>query len=58
MTKNQKHNLLEFLNRTQLQGMEAVTLVNLQYAIANADEIEEVGEDGSLTKNKGISIES
>ncbi len=50
MTKNQKHNLIEFLNRTTLQGKEAVTLVNLLYEIARAEEIEEKGEDGILTK--------
>lgn len=51
MTKNQKINLLEFLNRTQLAGKEAVTLVNLLHAVASAEEIDEKGEDGQLTKN-------
>ena len=47
-TKNQKHNLLEFLNRTQLNGQEAITLVNLLYAVGSAKEIEEKNEDGDL----------
>ena len=38
MTKQQKVNLLEFLNRTQLIGKEAVTLINLMGAIAEAEE--------------------
>lgn len=50
MTPEQKHNLLEFLNRTQLVGKEAVTLVNLQYAIANAEEEKDTASvDGKLS---------
>lgn len=52
MTKNQKKNLLEFLNRTQLVGKEAITLVNLMYAIANSGEIStdtQVVQDSPLT---------
>jgi len=51
MTKNQKNNLLEFLNRTSLVGKEAVTLVNLQYSVANAKEVSEEDEmDSELNK--------
>ena len=51
MTPQQKHNLLEFLNRTQLQGKEAITFVNLQYAIASAEEVpDETAIDGELNK--------
>lgn len=51
LTKSQKHNLLEFLNRTQLVGKEAITLVNLLHSIASAKEIEDKQDlDGELTK--------
>ena len=51
MTKNQKINLLEFLNRTHLTGKEAVTLVNLLYAVAGAEEIsDEQDHDGALNE--------
>lgn len=39
ITKKQKNNLLEFLNRTQLVGKEAITLINLMNDVANAKEV-------------------
>lgn len=40
MTQQQKHNLLEFLKRTDIKGFEAETFINLLLAINNS-EIEE-----------------
>lgn len=51
MTQEQKHNLLEFLNRTQLVGKEAITLVNLLHAVAGAgEEKDENSIDGKLNE--------
>lgn len=53
MTNSQKHNLLEFLNRTHLSGKEAITLVNLMYAVGSAEIIEDTTDkDGELTDVK------
>ncbi len=39
-TKKDKNNLLEFLKRVDLKGIEALTFINLISAIEKAEEIE------------------